>query len=221
MKKLLKYGIIAIILITIIVLGINLYVRISTNKQIIKENDYIALSDVDCIIILGAGIWKDKPSPMLEDRLIKSISLYDNGVSLKIIMSGDHTRTNHDEVNVMKTYAVNKGINSSDIFMDHKGISTFDSLYRAKEVFKVKKVVIVSQKYHLYRALYIGKKLGLEVYAVPAEDIRYRGFIKRELREVLARNKDFIKSFIKSKNSVEETFPVSGDGNITNDKDIY
>ena len=84
MKKLLKYGIIIIIIIAIIVLGINLYVRISTNKQIIKENDYTELSDVDCIIILGAGIWEDKPSPMLEDRLLEGIKLYQNSVSDKI-----------------------------------------------------------------------------------------------------------------------------------------
>ena len=90
MKKLLKYGIIIIIIIAIIVLGINLYVRISTNKQIIKENDYTELSDVDCIIILGAGIWEDKPSPMLEDRLLEGIKLYQNSVSDKIIMSCDH-----------------------------------------------------------------------------------------------------------------------------------
>ncbi len=221
MKKIVKLFTIVISLFLFAILFINFYVILSTKNKILTIDEAKKLNNVDAILVLGAGIWNNKPSPMLEDRLIKSISLYDNGVSLKIIMSGDHTRTNHDEVNVMKTYAVNKGINSSDIFMDHKGISTFDSLYRAKEVFKVKKVVIVSQKYHLYRALYIGKKLGLEVYAVPAEDIRYRGFIKRELREVLARNKDFIKSFIKSKNSVKETFPVSGDGNITNDKDIY
>ena len=104
MKKVLKYGIIVIAAIAVIVLGINLYVRLSTKNQIIKENEYSNLSDVDCMIILGAGIWGDKPSPMLEDRLQEGINLYQKGVSDKIIMSGDHGRKEYDEVNIMKNY---------------------------------------------------------------------------------------------------------------------
>ena len=197
MKKLLKYGIIVIIIIAIIVLGMNLYVRISTNKQIIKENDYTELSDVDCIIILGAGIWGDKPSPMLEDRLLEGIKLYQNSVSDKIIMSGDHGRKEYDEVNIMKNYAIEKGIPSENIFMDHAGFSTYESIYRAKDIFEAKKVVIVTQEYHLYRALYIANQLGLEAYGVGADPRQYVGATYRELREILARDKDFIKCIFK------------------------
>ena len=218
MKKLLKYGIIAIILITIIVLGINLYVRISTNKQIIKENDYTALSAVDCIIILGAGIWKDKPSPMLEDRLLEGIKLYQNSVSDKIIMSGDHGRREYDEVNIMKNYAIEKGIPSENIFMDHAGFSTYESIYRAKDIFEAKKVVIVTQEYHLYRALYIANQLGLEAYGVGADPRQYVGAAYRELREILARDKDFIKCIFKPEPTyLGDTIPVSGNVDITND----
>ena len=186
MKKLLKYGIIVIIIIALIVLGINLYVRISTNKQIIKENDYTELSDVDCIIILGAGIWGDKPSPMLEDRLLEGIKLYQNGASDKIIMSGDHGRKEYDEVSIMKNYAIEKGIPSENIFMDHAGFSTYESIYRAKDIFQAKKIVIVTQKYHLYRALYIANQLGLEAYGVGADPRQYVGEIYIEIREILA-----------------------------------
>ena len=218
MKKLLKYVIIAIIIITIIVLGINLYVRISTNKQIIKENDYTALSDVDCIIILGAGIWEDKPSPMLEDRLLEGIKLYQNSVSDKIIMSGDYGRREYDEVNIMKNYAIEKGIPSENIFMDHAGFSTYESIYRAKDIFEAKKVVIVTQEYHLYRALYIANQLGLEAYGVGADPRQYVGATYRELREILARDKDFIKCIFKPKPTyLGDTIPVSGNGDITND----
>ena len=218
MKKLLKYGIIAIIIITIIVLGINLYVRISTNKQIIKENDYTALSDVDCIIILGAGILEDKPSPILEDRLLEGIKLYQNSVSDKIIMSGDHGRREYDEVNIMKNYAIEKGIPSENIFMDHAGFSTYESIYRAKYIFEAKKVVIVTQEYHLYRALYIANQLGLEAYGVGADPRQYVGAAYRELREILARDKDFIKCIFKPEPTyLGDTIPVSGNGDITND----
>ena len=218
MKKLLKYGIIVIIIIAIVVLGINLYVRISTNKQIIKENDYTQLSDVDCIIILGAGIWGDKPSPMLEDRLLEGIKLYQNSVSDKIIMSGDHGRKEYDEVNIMKNYAIEKGIPSENIFMDHAGFSTYESIYRAKDIFEAKKVVIVTQEYHLYRALYIANQLGLEAYGVGADPRQYAGATYREIREILARDKDFIKCIFKPEPTyLGDTIPVSGNGDITND----
>lgn len=218
MKKVLKYGIIVIVAIAIIVLGINLYVRLSTKKQIIKENEYSNLPDVDCIIILGAGIWGDKPSPMLEDRLQEGINLYQNGLSDKIIMSGDHGRKEYDEVNIMKNYAIEKGIPSENIFMDHAGFSTYESIYRAKDIFQAKKVVIVTQKYHLYRALYIANRLGLEAYGVGADPRQYVGAFNREVREILARDKDFIKCIFKPEPTyLGDTIPVSGNGDITND----
>ena len=218
MKKVLKYGIIVITAISVIVLGINLYVKLTTKHQIIKEKEYTNLSDVDCIIILGAGIWGDKPSPMLEDRLQEGINLYQNGVSDKIIMSGDHGKKEYDEVNIMKNYAIEKGIPSNNIFMDHAGFSTYESIYRAKDIFQAKKVVIVTQKYHLYRALYIANQLGLEAYGVGADPRQYVGATYREIREILARDKDFIKCIFKPEPTyLGDTIPVSGNGDVTND----
>ena len=218
MNMVLKYGIVVIIVIVVIVLGINLYVRVSTKNQIIKENEYSNLSDVDCIIILGAGIWGDKPSPMLEDRLQEGIKLYQNGISDKIIMSGDHGKKEYDEVNIMKNYAIEKGIPSENIFMDHAGFSTYESIYRAKDIFQAKKVVIVTQKYHLYRALYIANRLGLETYGVGSDPRQYVGATYREIREILARDKDFIKCIFKPEPTyLGDTIPVSGNGDITND----
>ena len=219
MKKVLKYGIIIIIVIGIIMLGINLYVRISTKKQILQENEYKELSEVDCISVLGAGIWGDRPSPMLEDRLWEGIKLYQNNVSNKIIMSGDHGREEYDEVNIMKNYAIEKGIPSENIFMDHAGFSTYESIYRAKEIFEAKKVVIITQKYHLYRALYIANQLGVEAYGVNSDPRRYVGEAYREVREILARNKDFFSCIFKPKPKyLGEAIPVSGSGDLTNDK---
>ncbi|MEF2641707.1 MAG: ElyC/SanA/YdcF family protein [Clostridia bacterium] len=223
MKKVLIYGIIIVAILMIIVLGINLYVKASTNKQILGENDYTKLSDIDCIIILGAGVWGDKPSPILEDRLLEGIKLYQNNVSDKIIMSGDHGRESYDEVNIMKNYAIEKGIPSENIFMDHAGFSTYESIYRARDIFKAKKIVIVTQKYHLYRALYAANCLGLEAYGVGADPRQYSGATFRELREILARDKDFIKCIFKPKPTyLGDTIPVSGNGDVTNDdkKDI-
>ena len=156
---------------------------------------------------------------MLEDRLLEGIKLYENNVSSKIIMSGDHGKEDYDEVNIMKNYAIEKGVPSENIFMDHAGFSTYESIYRAKEIFKAKRIVIVTQEYHLYRALYIANKLGLEAYGVGADPRQYVGATYRELREILARDKDFIKCIFKPKPTyLGETIPVSGNGDITNDK---
>lgn len=218
MKKVLKYGIIAIVIMVTIIIGINLYVKISTNKQIVKETDYTKLSNIDCIIVLGAGIWNNEPSPMLEDRLLEGINLYKNNVSNKIIMSGDHGRVEYDEVNIMKNYAIERGVKSEDIFMDHAGFSTYESIYRAKEIFKAKRIVIVTQKYHLYRALYIAKQLDLEAYGVGADPRQYVGATYREIREILARDKDFIKCIFKPEPTyLGEAIPVSRNGDVTND----
>lgn len=108
MKRVMVYLIVIIVVILVCVFGINAYVKISTKNQIIQENEYDKLSDIDCIIVLGAGVWGDKPSHMLEDRLLEGIKLYENNVSSKIIMSGDHGKEDYDEVNIMKNYTIEK-----------------------------------------------------------------------------------------------------------------
>ena len=219
MKKIIKYAVVIVISLILIVLGINLYVKLSTKNQIITNNDYSNLKDIDCIIVLGAGVWGDNPSPMLEDRLLQGIDLYKNNVSNKIIMSGDHGQEEYDEVNVMKKFAIEKGVPSENIFMDHAGFSSYESIYRAKEIFGAKKIVIVTQKYHLYRALYIANKLELDAYGVNSDPREYVGATYRELREILARNKDFVKCIFKPEPTfLGDTIPVSGSGDVTNDK---
>lgn len=218
MKKKIIITIIIIMLIaSLIPLSINFYVVGSTKKQINNE----IKEEVDCILVLGAGIWGDKPSPMLQDRLDTAIKLYKDGVSNKIIMTGDHGTKEYDEVNIMKDYAINQGIPSEDIFMDHAGFSTYESIYRARDIFKVKKMVIVTQEYHLYRALYIANSLGVKSYGVNSDPRKYAGQMYRELREILARNKDFIYGIVKPKPTyLGKEIPVSGNGDITNDKKI-
>ena len=219
MKKMIKYIIMLVLIFIVIILSINSFVKIVTKNKILDEYEYSKLENIDCIIVLGAGIWGDKPSPMLEDRLKEAISLYNQNISSKIIMSGDHGKEDYDEVNIMKEYAIKQGVRSEDIFMDHAGFSTYESMYRAKDVFEANKVVIVTQKYHLYRALYIAKQLGIEAYGVNSDPRKYVGATYREAREIIARDKDFIKCIFKPQPKyLGETIPVNGDGNITNDK---
>ncbi len=222
MKKRLR--IILYLLASLFVLGCaiifipNLIVKNSVKDNIISLEEVKKLEDIDCAVILGAGVRNNEPSPMLRDRLLTGISLYDEALVPKLIMSGDHGSTEYDEVNIMKSYAIDKGVKSNDIFMDHAGFSTYETIYRAKKIFEADSIIIVTQKYRLYRALYIAERLGIRAYGVSADLDVYAGQTVRNLREILARDKDFFKCITKPNPTyLGDTIPVSGDGNATND----
>ncbi len=199
-------------------LAISGHVRHRTEGNI-RSPEAVAELDADCILVLGCYVQDDgTPSDMLRDRLERGLSLYALGAAPKLLMSGDHGRTGYDEVNAMKDYAMAAGVPSADVFMDHAGFSTYESLYRARDVFQAKKVILVTQEYHLYRALYIAERLGLEAYGVAADDHIYAGQWLREAREILARVKDFGKTILQPKPTfLGDPIPVSGSGDWTND----
>ena len=202
------------------VAGINGIVIGTASGRILSPQEAAELADVDCILVLGCLVNDGGvPSDMLHDRLRQAVELYELGAAPKLLMSGDHGRENYDEVDAMKTYAVGKGIASADVFMDHAGFSTYESLYRAMEIFQAKKVIIVTQEYHLYRAMYIAESLGMEAYGVSSNYRNYVGQKGMDLREALARVKDFGTSLFRPKPTyLGETIPVWGDGNLTNDE---
>lgn len=201
--------------------GINAYVITRAKRHIVKLDELTdRQKSVDAIIVLGAGIRADGSlSPMLQERLDLGIRLYQEGISDCILMSGDHGSENYDEVNAMKSYAIEKGVPSERIFMDHAGFSTYETMYRARKIFEVNTAVVVTQEYHMYRALYIAEKLGIKAEGVPCDTRRYTKELYRRSREVLARNKDFLTTIIKPEPTyLGEAIPVSSDGNLTNDK---
>lgn len=204
---------------TAIMLAINFYVVRSAKDRLVTKGHTDSTIHADCILVLGAGIRADgSPTPMLKDRLDTAIEVYKSGAAPKLLMSGDHSREDYDEVQTMKDYAIDKGVPSEDIFMDHAGFSTYESLYRARDIFQAQNIVIVTQKYHLYRALYTAEALSLQALGVPADTKTYGGQTYRDLREILARNKDFLTSIYKPKPTyLGDTIPVNGNGNITND----
>lgn len=199
---------------------VNAFVKLSTENYIMTQEQASQLENVDCIIVLGCGVSAaGNPSPMLEDRLKRGVALYESGAAPKLLMSGDHGRENYNEVAVMKRYAVACGIPADAVFMDHAGFSTYETMYRAKEIFCAEKVIVVTQQYHLYRALYIAKALGLDAYGVSGDYRNYGGQFYRDLREVLARVKDFGTSIIKPRPTwLGEAIPISGSGELTNDE---
>ena len=201
------------------VFGINAYVVHSTSDQILSPEDAALLEDVDCILVLGCGVKDDgTPSDMLEDRLRRSVELFQSGAAPKLLMSGDHGRVTYNEVWTMKQYAMEYGIVSGDIFMDHAGFSTYESIYRARDVFQCEKIIIISQEYHLYRALYIANALGIEAYGVHADYRNYSGQASYDLREILARTKDFVTAIFKHEPTYRgDAIPIWSDGDSTND----
>ena len=222
MMKKIQLILIIFIIIGIIAVGgvfmVNWFVKLSTKDKIIEN--YSNIKDADAILILGCQVKPDGSlSLMLKDRLDKGIELYKNGVAPKVIVSGDHGRDDYDEVNAMKKYMIQNEVPSEDIFMDHAGFNTYDSMYRAKNIFNVNKCIVVTQKYHLYRSIYIGNALGMETYGVSAQNIKYVGQLGRDIREVLARDKDVVKCIFKPQATyMGDTIPVSSNGDITNDK---
>ncbi|MBQ3045635.1 MAG: YdcF family protein [Clostridia bacterium] len=197
------------------VFGIDFYVKKSTEKYILPPEE--AGSGYDCILVLGCGVYGDTPSHMLEDRLLQGVELYKNGASERLLMSGDHGRQDYDEVNVMKDFAVERGIASENIFMDHAGFSTYESMYRAKEIFKAQRILIVTQGYHLHRAIYDARALGIEACGVASDPRTYSGQAYRDVREILARNKDFIYCIVKPEPTyLGEEIPIDGNGDMTN-----
>ena len=219
MKKKLFFILSIILLIIILVFTLNGIVVGNSKKRIIKEDDIQNISDIDAILVLGCKVNPDgSPSLMLDKRVEKGIELYEK-TSYKLLLSGDHGTNGYDEVNTMKDMVLENNIPKDDIFLDHAGLSTYDSIYRAKYVYGINKMIIVTQRYHLYRALYIANKLGIEAYGIEANNIPYKWInIKNEIREVLARDKDVFKTLIKpSSKYVGDPIDIHGSGEVTFD----
>ncbi len=220
-KKFVSVCLIIILLLASIPMLINAYVINYSSKYILTEDEYSKKS-FDCTLVLGAGVWGDSPSHMLEERLNKGLYVYSSDCTNRILMSGDHGRKEYDEVNVMKDFAIESGVPAEEVFMDHAGFSTYESMYRAKEIFEVKSVVIITQRYHLYRAIYNARKLGLDAYGVEADgQYVYPESMTayNNLREALARCKDFVWCIIKPQPTyLGEVIPINSSGNLTNDK---
>ena len=135
-----------VVLCTVVVFAVDAHVRSSAGPRIVSVDEAAALGDVDCVLVFGCGVHPDgRPSDMLADRVACGVALYENGTSPKLLMSGDHGRADYDEVNVMRNAAVQAGLPVDDVFMDHAGFSTYESMYRARDVFGAKRIVVVSQ----------------------------------------------------------------------------
>lgn len=190
---------------------INYNVKLKSRQYIFSEAGIAP--EAQAALLLGAKVYADGGlSGMLQDRADTAIELYENGKVKKILVSGDHGTAGYDEVNTIKKYLLEKGVKGEDIFLDHAGFDTYDSLYRAKEIFQVRSVVIASQDFHLPRAVYIARGLGLEAYGVSADKHTYGNIGASRAREILADVKAFwdVSLSVKPK-YLGGSIPLSGD----------
>lgn len=205
------------------VLGIALVAII--NYHVVKYADAYIVSvedapESEAALVLGALVYNNgRVSDILADRLDIGIELYKKDKVSKLLLSGDHGQKNYDEVNAMKAYATSNKVIIEDVFMDHAGFNTYESMYRARDVFDAKKIIIVTQKYHLSRAVYIARKLGLEAFGVASDKHYYPKMSQYKMRESLARCKDYVLvNFLRPKPTyLGEIIDLTGDGTVTHD----
>ena len=175
--------------------AINLYVIGTQYNKILTRVQAADLVDVDYVVVLGCGIKGDRPTHMLEDRLLEGMAVADANKSCMLLLTGDNSGESYNEVAVMKNFCIESGFDESRIVTDDFGFSTGESIENAKNTFGAKRIIIITQVYHTFRALYIAESNGLDAYAVPSSPRKYSTWLYNNTREPLARVKDFIKYF--------------------------
>ena len=176
----------------------------------------------DCILVLGAKVQADgELSWVLSDRCDVGIRAYESGLANKLLLSGDHGQINYDEVSAMQRHCQQAGVRSDDIFLDHAGFSTYDSMVRAKAVFGARKILVVTQRFHLYRALYMARALGLEAYGLDSALHVYGPRTERTnfVREMAARVKGWYNIEIgkPAPKYLGEPIDLRGSGRVTHE----
>lgn len=217
-----KSIIILLLAIIVVIVLLNLYVILQASPQIV---DIKTISQTDPqaeipALVLGAGVINnEEPSTILQLRLDAAYALYQEQPNRQFIMSGDHREDNYNEVAVMKNYLIDRGIPSEQIYLDHAGYSTYESLYRAKNVYNQDQLIIITQGYHLSRALLLANHLDIEAVGLAAEESSSTR-LEREFREIFARIKDLAVTLGYDAGSVEMNYPIdlNQNGNQTNNK---
>lgn len=212
-KRVILTAVFILIGIALILTAMSLIVYLSPQSLIVKAEN---VQHAECIIVPGAKVNGDLPSATLEDRLIVAYQLYEAGKAPKILVSGDHGTKEYDEVNAMRDYLLKKGVPIADIFMDHAGFDTYQTMKRAKEVFDVKSAIVVTQDFHLPRALFLGQSVGLTVQGVETSLRTYGGEMVWTMREIPASWKACFEAlFQPNPKYLGDAIPISGDGRDT------
>jgi SanA protein len=211
MKKIALFLFLMAALVVVLVIYLNTHIHHSSEKYISKNINVLPFSYT--VLVLGAHVQENgQLSFILKDRVDRALELYKAHKVCRFLLSGDHGRKKYDEVNTMKRYLINKGVPQKDIFLDHAGFDTYSSLVRAKKVFDVKSVIIVSQLFHLPRAVYIARKIGLNAYGCPTANDFYERNLYYKFRESLADMKAYFSLMINlNPRFLGNKIPITGD----------
>jgi SanA protein len=213
----------SLIAVGILVVLVGVFTLVANHLIINSADDYVIASPEDaphaqCAVVLGARVFANGTLyAMTADRLEVAIQLYDLGKVDRLLISGDHGTTTYDEVNAMLEYAVERGVPEEDVFTDHAGFDTYDTMYRARHVFMVESAIVVTQSYHLSRAVYTARALGLEAVGVGADLRPYLHPLRNQAREILARVKAVIQLNVTHPGPrfLGPQIPITGDGRAT------
>lgn len=214
-KRILIFVVIGLLVSAVVAFAVNTVVIMSGSAFISHDLEKIPVADA--ALILGAKVYEDgRLSHMMQDRADSAVELYESGKVKKLIMSGDHGTTKYDEVNTVKDYLLEKGVREEDLFLDHAGFDTYDSLYRARDIFDAKSIIVVTQKFHQPRAVFIGRSLGIDVHGYIADKREYQGILWNEFREIFSRTKAGIDIVIGAKPKfLGEKIPLDGDSKLS------
>lgn len=210
MKTLFQFILCSFVLLSMVIIACNVTIFASTQSYLYDTPEEYPVGVV--AIVPGAAISKEgELSSVFIARIDMAIKLYEAGKVSKILVSGDNSTVSHNEVNPARMYLLSKGILDQDIFLDHAGFDTYSSMYRARDIFEVSSVIVTTQSFHLPRAVFIARRLGIDAYGVRAdvENLLFRNYI----REMLATEKavlDLI--FHRVPKFLGDGIPITGDG---------
>lgn len=192
------------------VLVTNIIVHITTQPYIYNNASDAPMAEV--VLIPGAALLRDgTPAPIFIDRVDAAIALYQAGKVAKILVSGDNRAVSHNEVNPVRRYLLAKGIPGQDIFLDHAGFDTYSSMYRARYIFGVSSLIVVTQSFHLPRAVFIARRLNIQAFGVNTDvgHILARNYI----REIFSDEKAvFDLVFHTEPKYLGDAIPITADG---------
>lgn len=210
MKRVLTFIGLGLSVLCIFILVTNVIIHVSSKPYI--YSDFTKAPSAEVALIPGAAILANgQPSPIFLDRVNMAINLYEAGKVSKILVSGDNSTVTHNEVNPVRDYLLSKGIPSEDIFLDHAGFDTYSSMYRARDIFGVTSMLITSQSFHLPRAVFIARELGIQAYGVRSDagPVSYWNYV----REVFADEKAVYDLVFHTKPKyLGDKIPITGDG---------
>ncbi len=210
MKRFFIFCIIIFLIIVTSIFAVNLIICTVSSPHIF--NEVSVAPDVETAVIPGAAVLSNGGlSPILKDRVDMAVQLYKLKKVSKILVSGDNSTVSHNEVNPVRIYLLDKGVLDQDIFLDHAGFNTYSTMYRARDIFKVNSILIVSQSFHLPRAVFIARSLGINAYGVNADagHILFKNYV----REVFANEKAVINLMFGTKPKyLGAEIPITGDG---------